>query len=157
MSRYSGWCSELEDRQELSRGTSGLTNAKNGESESWKVLSRAPKRLGRIFFQIFVDGVRQIISALGLESGLTHWTKRFESQFRKSIDLRNINAATFAEWWPMLIVEIELGDFQNSKHFSLPDVLFKPLAIPTRPEFLRRMSDDSYTGNVYIYRGTLYI
>lgn len=41
--------------------------------------------------------------------------------FRTTIDLRPINSATKAEQWPMPIIESELSDFKDSKHFASMD------------------------------------
>lgn len=47
--------------------------------------------------------------------------KNSKAKFRTTIDLRPVNAATIAEQWPMPVIEAELSDFKDSKHFASLD------------------------------------
>lgn len=44
-----------------------------------------------------------------------------EAKFRTTIDVRPVNVATVGEQCPMPIIEAELSDFEDSKHFASLD------------------------------------
>lgn len=48
-------------------------------------------------------------------------SKDSEAKFRMTIDLKPVNMATVAEQWAMTVIEAELRDFKNSRHFTSLD------------------------------------